>query len=191
MCKLETLVVTVPSPSDCQTAGCPDAEEATTTPNGGGGGGDPGDTAEEPAADDETADCIDLGCKLRDPEPTELKKVLDLIDQRLRSDGFCGEVKASALAMVERKLQVWENEVLAPNDDGVLAPLLGEAPWDYDLGGPVMYLWTGAINAWTIAHEALHGIWNPSAGLGHYYVHSDTTPLGMNLDQTAKYCSQS
>lgn len=53
-----------------------------------------------------------------------------------------------------------------------------------------MYLWTGAINAWTIAHEAIHGIWNP-AGLGHYYTHNDITPVGLNLDQTAGYCAGS
>jgi hypothetical protein len=161
--------------------------------DGGGDDWDPGTPEDtptgEPVADDEAVDCIDLGCKLRDPTEAERQRVLELIDQ-WRSDGFCAEVRASALEMVNRGLQVWDNRVYALNDSGKPATLLGAAPWDYDLGGPVMYLWTGSLTGWTIAHEAIHGIWNP-AGLGHYYTHSDITPLGMNLDQTAKYCSRS
>lgn len=98
----------------------------------GGGGGTPGGggatPTDEPVANDEDADCIDLGCKLREPTAAEKQKILDLINNRLRNDGFCAQVKASALAMVERNLQVWDNTVYAKNAAGQDARLLGAAP---------------------------------------------------------------
>jgi hypothetical protein len=176
-----------------------------TGPGTGGGGTEPPppgvcpdwdpncDQNPEPPAEDHSNDegihCTDLGCKLRDVTDAERQKVLDEISS-LREEGFCGEVRANALAMVNRRLQVWENRVYAPNDQGQMAVLLGEAPWSHELQAPIMYLWTGAINAWTIAHESLHGMWNDNTTLGNYYTHSNITPLGMNLDDTAKYCSR-
>jgi hypothetical protein len=141
------------------------------------------DDTEEPA-DDELADCVDLGCDLRDPTDAERKKILDLIGS-LRTDGFCAEVRESAMRMVNRHVQVWDKRVKYPETGG---PLYGAAPWDYARGGQVMYIWTGALTAWTIAHEAIHGIWNPS-GIGRWYTHSDITPAGLSLDATAGYCS--
>jgi hypothetical protein len=116
-----------------------------------------------------------------------LQKVKDLIN-RIRPDGFCGQVRANALAMVNRRFRVWDNIVWAPNDRGQDAKLLGAAPWIPEQGAAGMDLWVGAFNAWTIAHEAIHGLQNPNSGSG-YYTHSNITPLGMNLDATAKYCS--
>lgn len=163
----------------------------------GGGGGGSGNQApwcpdndcspppdEGALADDELADCIDLGCRLRDPTPGERQRILDLIGT-LRTDGFCAEVRESALRMVNRQVQVWDNRTTYPETGGTL---YGAAPWDYSRGGHVMYIWTGSLTAWTIAHEAIHGIWNPS-GIGHYYTHSDITPAGRSLNDTARYCS--
>jgi hypothetical protein len=163
---------------------------------GGGGGGSggnqspwcPANECDPPPddgvpADDERADCIDLGCQLRDPTTAERQRVLDLIGT-LRTDGFCAEVRESAMRMVNRRLQVGDNRVRYTTG----GTLYGAAPWDYTRGGQVMYLWTGALTAWTIAHEAIHGIWNPS-GLGHWYSHGDITPAGLDLDATAGYCS--
>jgi hypothetical protein len=189
------------SDSDMQAiSGCPDGGSTDgsggTGPGDGGGGTpppggeeqvprcsdeDPTFTCEEPA-DDEIASCIDLGCQLRDPTPEEKQRVLDLIDS-LRTDGFCGEVRTRALEMVNRRLQIWDNRVTIGG-----RPLYGEAPWDFSRGGHVMYLWKDAMTAWTIAHEAIHGIWNPT-GLGRYYAHSDITPIGRELDSTAGYCA--
>jgi hypothetical protein len=190
-----------PSPDQQTLSGCPDGR---TGPGlGSPGPGDPGGSIPPPgpgeeelppcadgetspdcetAADDEAADCIDLGCDLRDPTPAERQQVLNLIDS-LRTDGFCGEVRASALAMVNRHLQVWDNRVRHSG-----GTLYGEAPWDYSRGGHVMYIWTGALTGWTIAHEAIHGLWN-SSGLGSYYTHNSITPVGRDLDATAGYCA--
>jgi hypothetical protein len=105
---------------------------------------------------------------------------------RIRSDGFCGQVKQSAIAMVQRGLQVWTKLFYITGDDGRERKFLGESPWVYGSSpGPVMHLWTGALDAWTIAHEAIHGI--PFENRG--YLHGDITPLGMDLNQTAKFCS--
>lgn len=160
---------------------------------GGGGGGircpdwDPEcastEPDPEPKPEDESEACEDLGCKLRDPSDPERQRVLELINT-LRTDGFCAQVRESALQMVNRRLQLWDNTVLYTTGDTLYAA----APWDYSRGGHVMYIWTGALTAWTIAHEAIHGIWNP-AGIGHYYTHTDTTPVGLDLDATAGYCS--
>lgn len=167
--------------------GCPTLGAGTGDgPGGDGGGATLSTPTGQPIANDEDARCVDLGCRLRAPTPAEIDSVSSLIAQ-IRTDGFCGEVRANAQAMVERGLQVWDNRVYV-NVNGTDRTLLGEAPWSVQAGGPVMYLWTGSLSAWTIAHEAIHGIWNP-AGTGHYYTHSDITPLGTNLDQTAKYCA--
>lgn len=160
-----------------------------------GGGDDPTDDpyedtpTGEPVADDEWYYCVDLGCNLREPTAAERLRVQELVN-RIRSDGFCGEIRASAQAMIDRHLRVWENEVYTANDQGKQATLLGEAPWIPEIRGHGMYLWTHSLNAWTVAHEGLHGIWT-TAGLGHYYTHRDVTPLGMGMDATAKYCSGS
>lgn len=153
---------------------------------GGAPGSDPEPTPDEPVADDEVANCIDLGCRLEDPDSAQLAKIHAEIDE-IRDEGFCGQVKANARAMVARHVQVWSNRVTITMD-GKEGVLLGEAPWDYSRGGPVMYLYTEALNSWTIAHEAIHGLPNP--GTGDYYTHSNITPLGLNLDATAKYCSR-
>jgi len=190
-------------PHGSAAQGCPDPGTGGTSPDPGpgpvgpGSGGTPPpddlppicpdydpDCDESEKADDELADCADLGCQLRDPTPAEHKQIMDLI-ATLRTDGFCGEVRESAIRMVNRHVQVWDNRVIYPETG---TPLYGAAPWDYARGGQVMYIWTGALTAWTIAHEAIHGIWNPS-GLGHWYAHRDTTPLGLSLDATAGYCS--
>lgn len=184
------------------TAGCAGGGGSTGGTGGTGGSGGSGSSggtqapcpdygceASPPSttdgADDELVDCVDLGCALRDATEAERNKVEAEIEE-IRDDGFCGEIKASARVMINRHLQVWSNRVTI-KVDGKDRPLLGEAPWDYTRGGPVMYLYTGAINSWTIAHEATHGVYNPSTGL--YYTHSNITPLGLDLDQTAKYCS--
>lgn len=88
--------------------------------------------------------------------------------------------------MVQRGLQVWTKLFYITGDDGRERKFLGESPWVYGSSpGPVMHLWTGALDAWTIAHEAIHGI--PFENRG--YLHGDITPLGMDLNQTAKFCS--
>jgi hypothetical protein len=156
-----------------------------------GDGDDPYDDTPtgEPVADDEVYDCVDLGCALREPTATERQRVQELVN-RIRSDGFCGEIRAAAQAMIDLRLRVWDNEVYTANDNGQQATLLGEAPWFPELQGHGMYLWTESMTAWTVAHEGLHAVWNPT-GIGHYYVHKDLTPLGLTMDQTAKYCSGS
>lgn len=203
LCQLEPIVVVAPpdedhdeyDPCEIDPASCGSGSGSWDDWSGGGGGGSgtaPGDSgcpedpvcASQEAADDELATCTDLGCDLRDPTAAERQKVLDLINT-LRTDGFCAEVRESALTMVNRYLQVWDNRVKYPETG---TTLYGAAPWDYERGGHVMYIWTGSLTAWTIAHEAIHGIWNPS-GLGHWYTHRDITPLGVNLNDTAKYCS--
>lgn len=186
ICELEGIEAPAPEKEvECGALGygCGDGD-------GGDGGSDgSGDGAGGLVADDEEVDCEDVGCKLRDPTPSEREKIMSLIS-RIRSDGFCGQIRSSATQMVNRKVQVWDNEVLVLNENGQKVELLAEAPWDYETGGPIMYLWTESLTSWTIAHEAIHGIWNPN-GVGHYYVHTDTTPLGMSFEETAKYCSLS
>ena len=192
-------------PTQVYVAGCePGAGPGGggTGGGGGGGGGSTGGTAPcpdygcpepeptptgEPIADDEMVDCVDLGCELRDATEAERAKVEAEIAE-IRDEGFCGEVKANARVMIARHLQVWSNRVTI-RIDGVDRPLLGEAPYDYNRGGPVMYLYTGAINSWTIAHEAIHGLMNPNSN-NLYYTHSSITPLGMDLNETAQYCSR-
>jgi hypothetical protein len=155
----------------CPDYGCPQPEPIS-----------PGE-----AADDEMADCVDIGCELRNATESERAKVEAEIAE-IRDEGFCGQVKANARVMIARHLQVWSNRVTV-RVDGKDRTLLGEAPYDYNRGGPVMYLYTGAINSWTIAHEAIHGLMNPNSNQ-LYYTHSAITPLGMDLDDTAKYCSR-
>jgi hypothetical protein len=186
------------------TSGCEPGGGGGTIGGGGDGGGsggtggtstpcpDYGCPEPEPispreAADDEMADCVDIGCELRNATESERAKVEAEIAE-IRDEGFCGQVKANARVMIARHLQVWSNRVTV-RVDGKDRTLLGEAPYDYNRGGPVMYLYTGAINSWTIAHEAIHGLMNPNSNQ-LYYTHSAITPLGMNLDDTAKYCSR-
>jgi hypothetical protein len=105
---------------------------------------------------------------------------------KIRTDGFCGQVRQSALEMVQRGLQVWTKLFYIKGDDGLDRKFWGETQWVYGSSpGPVMHLWTGALDAWTIAHEAIHGIPFGSTG----YLHGDITPLGMDLDHTAQACS--
>ena len=195
--QLETLEVTA-----CQYGGeypnCKSAPiEGSTTSSSTGtsagstsGGGGTTTTQSSPSeglvADDETITCDGLpGCDMRPPTAAELQTVLNEIG-KIRTDGFCGQVRESALQMVQRGLQVWTKLFYIKGDDGRDRKFLGETRWVYDTNpGPVMHLWNGALDAWTIAHEAIHGI--PYGATG--YRHADITPLNMNLDDTAKYCS--
>lgn len=126
--------------------------------------------------------CEDLGCKLREPTSQEAERVHTLIDS-ISTEGFCGRVRESAQTMVNRELKVWDNRVRHAG-----GTLLARAPWLPERGGHGLYIWTGALNGWTIAHEAIHGIWNPD-GLGSYYQHRQLTPLGFKLDTTAAICT--
>lgn len=195
---LDPIVVVGPGPS------------GPSYPGGGGGGGgecwwdcssgdswgggsfpyDPAsDTpAGEPVADDDMADCHSASgsCDLRAAHDTIKAKAVALA-QGIRSEGVCGEARSKAIQMIDR-LQIWTNEL---RYGGIL--LLGDwAPEFVSPTGtdwiPVMHLWADprGFNAWTIAHEGLHG-------LGKRHEDKIVGPDGVtrSMDQTAKYCSLS
>lgn len=203
-CALEPIVVVAPAPPaicDVNCGGTGGTMPGTgsgstgwTGGAGGGGGGGSGSTSDnpagEPVADDESVDChgSDTGtCDKRVATADTVARAKELAET-IRTDGICGEARNTAVRMIENGLEVWSNEV---RQNGLL--MLGDFGWKYPNPTgtekvPVMHLWTDprGFNAWTIAHEALHGM-----GKSH-----DTMLLGpdgvkRNMDQTAKYCSQS
>ncbi len=152
-------------------------------------------TAQEPRAVN-NSQCHSLKCEMRYPTTRELNFALATLN-RLPTTGFCGRVRASGLAMVNRQLLMWDNLVLDRlNSNG--GPMVGEAPWDYSRGGPVMYLYSRAkYPAIAVVHEAVHGVVRSvdSRGIAVYYAdpnpadpHSpNLTPYG-DPNATARAC---
>lgn len=158
-----------------------------------GGGSEPYDPANdtpagEPVADDDLADCHSAFgfCDLRAANDTVKAKAVALAEG-IRSEGICGEARGKAIQMIDR-LQIWNNEL---RYNGTL--LLGDwAPEFVTPTGtdwvPVMHLWTDprGFNAWTIAHEGLHGL-----GKRHEDMIVGPDGVTRSMDHTAKYCSRS
>ncbi|HEV2147172.1 MAG TPA: hypothetical protein VGR37_07200 [Longimicrobiaceae bacterium] len=177
-------------PGGCRVE-CNDEPPAPISGGGHTGGGDANDTpAGEPIADDELVDCHGAtsgNCDKR-PANADTVTVAKTHANKIRTDGICGEIRTMALAMLDNGLEIWSNEV---RQDGVL--MVGDWGWRYvNPTGiekvPVMHLWTDprGFNAWTIAHEALHGM-----GKSHGDLIVGPDGVTRNMDKTAKYCSQS
>ncbi|HEX7239048.1 MAG TPA: hypothetical protein VF263_02180 [Longimicrobiaceae bacterium] len=165
----------------------------TTGGSGGSGTGTGGNTgydspSGEPQADDEVVDCHlsnSGNCDMRPADTTQVRTARAKA-ANIRDAGICGSVKSMAQQMIGNGLQVWSNEVR--QNGSLLAGDMG-----YEFVNPtgvekvaVMHLWTDprGMNAWTIAHEALHG-------LGYKHEDSIVGPDGSSrkMDQTAKYCA--
>lgn len=171
-----------------------DGDGGTTYDGGGGGGGDGGyDTPTGgPIADDQAVDChlANSGnCDLDDADPDEIAKANAEAD-KIRDEGICGTAKNMAMQMIKNGLGVWDNEV---SQNGNV--LLGDQGWKFTgyTGTdrvPVMHLWSkGGINAWTIAHEALHVV--VSASNDHEAMLAGPDGRTRKFDQMAKFCSRS
>jgi hypothetical protein len=146
-----------------------------------------------PVADDELLDCKGMsGCDDRPATAAELEKAQQAVD-KIRTDGFCGQIRANAQRMISRGLRVWTNRLYVVNDAGQEATLVGHAYFEYDGPdpGPTMWLWTGSIGPKTIAHEALHGMPNMDGSGSGYYRHDQMTPMGMTMRETAAVCASS
>jgi RHS repeat-associated protein len=118
---------------------------------------------------------------------------------RIREDvPFCAQAKASARTMMNRQLLVWRTPYYERMEDGKEHLIVGENVWDYQRGGPVMYIYTGPRRrvdgsiAHTVAHEGIHGLTYPlrPGNLNPYYRHADIVPeLNMVMDSAAGFCA--
>ncbi|HEX8673293.1 MAG TPA: hypothetical protein VF710_15470 [Longimicrobium sp.] len=144
-----------------------------------------------PVADDEQLDCKGMsGCDDHPATAAELAKAQQAIDL-IRSDGFCGQIRANAQRMISRGLRVWTTRLYVVNEAGKEATLNGHSYFEYGGPdpGPTMWLWSGSIGPKTIAHEALHGMPNLDGSGSGYYQHNQMTPMGMTMNETAKACA--
>ena len=142
-------------------------------------------------ADDGLLDCKGMaGCDDRPATAAEMAKAQEAISM-IRSDGFCGQIRANAQRMLSRGgLRVWTNRLYTLDEFGVERVMLGHSYFVYDGPdpGPIMWLWTGSIGPKTIAHEALHGVPNMDGSGSGYYQHNQITPMGMTMKETAVAC---
>jgi hypothetical protein len=175
-------------PGECDDSGGGGGWTGGTGGAGGTGGGGAQDYTGEPTTD---GDCKGIeGCDDREATSEEVEKA-KAAASKIRSDGFCGQIRANAFAMIDRGLRVWTNKLYAVNKDGKEAVLVGHSYFVYTGAnpGPTMWLWTGSIGPHTIAHEAAHGLPNMDGSGSGYYQHNQMTPMGVTMENAARTCS--
>ncbi|HEX7241070.1 MAG TPA: hypothetical protein VF263_12430 [Longimicrobiaceae bacterium] len=137
----------------------------STGGTGTGGGGTPGDSWNTTLMDAENWDChSDPRCDKKDPSQAQRDKA-DLEARKIKADKdpVCARIQANALSMLGRHFQVWSTRLTATREDGTTGTLAGDVYWTESGAG--MHLWEGAIDAVTIAHEAMHGMYWQSTDL--------------------------
>lgn len=168
---------------------------------GGGGGSNGGGSPSydspigEPIANDEDWECDSVRvplCDLQDPT-LEHRQQAQNETNKIRNDGICGQAKAMAQTMLNTPegFKVWTNRIQRINPEtGIMETVVGDQTIKYTHPTgvehiKVMHLWTGGgINAWTIAHEALHAL-----GGDHQTTYNNPDGTARSLDSTAKFCS--
>ena len=193
-CILEPIVVVAPAPPstcdiDCGgTGGMPgtDTGSGGWTGGAGAGGGGSEDGGDDAFMDDETWDChSEAGCQLRTPTSAERDSAQAAIKNiKSEKDPFCGRIQTNAIEMLNRHFQVWDQRISGTREDGSKGTVVGDVYWTSTGAG--MHLWSGAIDAETIAHESMHGM----------YWDGDSWPMqhtgvyrGRTMEQWQTFCT--